>query len=79
MNKLADFTAQPQAPPHPFYPLEANIVGYLANKWSVPMLLGVFALGWVVILGTTSMLVKRHNPMLSSVDKASILWFVLSK
>lgn len=54
-------------------------MGYLANKWSVPMLLGVFALGWVVILGTTSMLVKRHNPMLSSVDKASILWFVLSK
>ena len=21
--------------PHPFYPIEANIVGYLANQWSV--------------------------------------------
>lgn len=65
--------------PHPFYPLEAEIVGYLANEWSVPTLLGVFAAGWAVILGITSVLVKRHNPSLPSGEKAAILWFVLCK
>ena len=66
-------------PPHPFYPLEANIVGYLANQWSVPTLLGIFAGGWVVILGTTLLLVRSHNPRLPSIEKAAILWFVLSE
>ncbi|KAL8842203.1 MAG: hypothetical protein Q9170_000609 [Blastenia crenularia] len=61
------------------FPVEAEIVGYLANSWSVPMLLGLFAAGWVVILGTTNTLVKRHNPALGTSDKAAILWFVLSE
>lgn len=61
------------------FPVEAEIVGYLANSWSVPTLLGVFAAGWVVILGATHVMVKRHNPTLSSGDKAAILWFVLSR
>lgn len=65
--------------PHPFYPIEAEIVGYLANEWSVPTLLGVFAAGWAIILGITSLLVKRHNPSLPSREKAAILWFVLCK
>lgn len=63
---------------HPFYPLEANIVGYLANQWSASTLLGIFAGGWVVILGITLALVRSHNPHLPSRDKAIILWFVLS-
>ncbi|KAL8824020.1 MAG: hypothetical protein Q9191_005361 [Dirinaria sp. TL-2023a] len=46
-----------QTTPHPFYPLEANIVGYLANEYSVPQLLGTFAAGCVVILGLTLALV----------------------
>jgi len=64
---------------HPFYPIEANIVGYLANKWSVPTLLGIFAGGWVVILGATLAMVRRHNPTLPGREKATILWFVLSE
>ena len=78
---MADYilnaTNLPQAV-HPFYPLEANIVGYLANRWSVPTLLGIFAAGWVVILGITLALVRSHNPKLPSREKATILWFVLS-
>ena len=78
---MADYilnaTNLPQAV-HPFYPLEANIVGYLANRWSVPTLLGIFAGGWVVILGITLALVRSHNPNLPSREKATILWFVLS-
>lgn len=61
------------------FPVEAEIVGYLANSYSVPTLLGLFAAGWAVILGATNLLVKRHNPTLRAGDKAAILWFVLSK
>lgn len=66
-------------PPNPFYPLNTEVVGYLANEWSVPILLGIFAAGWVVILGATNMMVKRHNPTLAATEKAAILWFVLCK
>jgi len=65
--------------PHPFYPIETEIVGYLANEWSVPTLLGVFAAGWAVILAATLAVVKRHNPTLPSGEKAVILWFILCK
>ncbi len=78
MASFLDTTKMP-SPPHPFYPIEANIVGYLANKWSVVTLLGMFAFGWAVILRTTLVLVRRHNPALPATEKASILWFVLSK
>lgn len=67
-----------QTTPHPFYPLEANIVGYLANEYSVPQLLGTFAAGCVVILGLTLTLVRSHNPNLSVGQQATILWFVLT-
>ena len=64
-------------PPHPFYPIETELVGYLANDWSVPTLLGVFAAGWAVILTITMTLIKRHNPSLPVGEKATIMWFVL--
>lgn len=61
------------------FPVEAEIVGYLANSYSVPILLFLFAAGWLVVLGATYLLVNRHNPTLGSGDKAAILWFVLSE
>ena len=64
-------------PPHPFYPIETELVGYLANDWSVTTLLGVFAAGWAVILTITNALIKRHNPSLPAGEKAAIMWFVL--
>ena len=78
---MADYVLASTIPPqaiHPFYPLEAKIVGYLANQWSVTTLLGIFAGGWLVILGATLVLVRSHNPDLPSREKATILWFVLS-
>ncbi|KAL9007465.1 MAG: hypothetical protein Q9173_007273 [Seirophora scorigena] len=60
------------------FPVEAEIVGYLANSYSVPTLLFFFAAGWLVVLGATYLLVDRHNPMLGSGDKVTILWFVLN-
>lgn len=77
---MADFlvnaTKIPQ-PLHPFYPLEANIIGYLANRWSVPTLLGIFFAGCAVILGTTLGLVKGQNRSLPRQEQATVLWFVL--
>lgn len=66
-------------PPHPFYPVEANIVGYLANEATVPQLLGAFGAGCVVVLGITLALVKGYNPNLPTNEKAAVLWNVLSR
>lgn len=66
-------------PPHPFYPLEANVIGYLANQWSVLTLLGIFFAGCIVILGTTLAVVKSYNPNLAGREQAVVLWFVLCK
>jgi len=65
-------------PPHPFYPIEAEVVGYLANDYSVPALLALFFGGFAVILGTTLAVVTRVHPGLPKVDKVIVLWFVLS-
>ncbi|KAI9810091.1 MAG: hypothetical protein M1827_006702 [Pycnora praestabilis] len=65
-------------PLHPFYPQEAKIVGYLANEWSVAVLLGTFALGIAVIIGLVSIAMKRLHPHLQRSEKAAILWFVIS-
>jgi hypothetical protein len=69
----------PSTPVHPFYPIEAEVVGYLANKWSVPTLLALFFGGFAVILGTTLPIVNLMNPRLPKWDKAIVLWFVLCK
>ena len=64
-------------PPHPFYPLEANVIGYLANDYSVIQLLGIFALTCVVLLGGSFLLVKRYGRRLTAKDEATVLWFTL--
>ncbi|PGH28220.1 hypothetical protein AJ80_00110 [Polytolypa hystricis UAMH7299] len=64
--------------PHPYYPIEAQLVGYLANDWSVPTLVGAFAAGWAGILGVTLMIVSSLRPNLRTADKLAVLWFILS-
>ncbi|KAI9761249.1 MAG: hypothetical protein M4579_001169 [Chaenotheca gracillima] len=69
-------------PVHPYYPMEAEIVGYLANTYSVPMLLSLFAAGCAAIFGVTLVLVRgvrsaaQKNP-LSNSELATLMWFVL--
>ena len=63
--------------PHPFYPLEANIVGYIVNDVSVPILLGSFAVGCVAILATTNTVARTFNPKLTLGQITTISWFVL--
>lgn len=77
---FANVSKLPDGPnPHPFYPLGANIPGYIANEWSVPALLGIFFAGCAVELGITLALVNRFKPTLRNGDKAALLWFVVCK
>jgi len=66
-------------PPHPYYPLEVEIVGYLANEWSVPLLLFTFAAGCTFIFSLTRVIVKRIQPTIAKNELLTVMWFVLSE
>lgn len=68
-----------QHPLHPYYPLEVEITGYLANEWGVPQLLGTFFGGLAVLFTATYFVVKRVRPSLNGYELLTIMWFVLSK
>jgi len=64
---------------HPYYPIEVEIASYLANEWSVPILLGIFAAACTTILVGTQIVVNKAHPHLPSCEKAAIWWFVLCR
>ncbi|PLN83420.1 Emopamil-binding protein [Aspergillus taichungensis] len=63
---------------HPYYPLDAQIKGYVANEASIFKLLGAASIVAVSLLGTTFTLVTIARPSLNNADRLAILWFVLS-
>ncbi|PGH12024.1 hypothetical protein AJ79_04533 [Helicocarpus griseus UAMH5409] len=65
-------------PPHPYYPIEAELIGYLANEWSVLSLISAFAAGWAGILGFTLLVLSFVAPKLGKADRVAILWFILT-
>lgn len=65
-------------PRHPYYPLEVEITGYLANEYSVPLLLGIFFAGCAVLFSTTYVVVKRVHPNIPKTELWAVMWFVLS-
>ncbi|KAF8852338.1 EBP-domain-containing protein [Acephala macrosclerotiorum] len=63
---------------HSYYPLEVEIAHLIANEYSVPMLLSMFAgLCGLILFGTVS-IVDRVHPRLPATEKAAIWWLVLS-
>jgi hypothetical protein len=62
---------------HPYYPLEVEIASYLANEWSVPVLLGIFAALCATIIFGTKYVVNNLHPNLPGTEKAAIWWFVI--
>jgi hypothetical protein len=62
---------------HPYFPVEAQITGYLANKWNTLELLTMFVAGVSAIFGVTYVVVKRIRPTLSTGDLSTIMWFVM--
>lgn len=66
-------------PLHPYYPLEVEIIGYLANEWSVPLLLGIFTALLVALLGATRVIAKMVQPHIQDTELLCVMWFVMSK
>ncbi|KAB2577700.1 3-beta-hydroxysteroid-Delta(8),Delta(7)-isomerase [Lasiodiplodia theobromae] len=63
-------------PSHPYYPLEVDITGYLANAYTVPQLLASFAAGCAVVFLVTYLVAKKIRPTLRGSELLQILWFV---
>lgn len=64
---------------HPFYPLEVEIAGYLANEYSVLVLLSIFAAWLAVLLGATRIITKRVQPDIAPTELLTVMWFVMSE
>jgi cholestenol delta-isomerase len=64
-------------PLHPYYPIDATVVGFVANDWNTLELCTVFAAGCAVIFIITYNIVRRLRPQVSGSDLATVMWFVL--
>lgn len=64
-------------PNHPYYPLDANVVGYEPNQTPVLELLLSAGGACTVLLGVTFALASYVRPKLHLADRIAILWFVL--
>ncbi|QIW96350.1 hypothetical protein AMS68_001868 [Peltaster fructicola] len=64
--------------PHPYFPLDAIIPDWEANKWSVPALLSVFFGICTALFTATYYVAKRIQPKLTVGELTTIMWFVLS-
>ena len=63
---------------HPYFPSDAEIVGYAANELGVVPLLGVFFGVCAVLFAATYFVAKAVNPKLEKAELLAIMWFVLS-
>lgn len=79
MLKNATGAVLEDVPLHPYYPLEVEIVGYLANEYSVPLLLIIFTAWISVILYVTRVIVKNVQPGIAPTELLTVMWFVLSE
>lgn len=62
---------------HPYFPLEANIIGYSPNQTSVLELLLSAGGGCAALLGLVFAVASYVRPTLRLADRIAILWFVL--
>lgn len=69
----------PSPPSHPYYPLDANVVGYEPNQTPVLELLISAGGACTILLGATFALASYVKPALRMTDRIAILWFVLCK
>lgn len=69
--------AEVLSPEHPYYPLNAEIAGFIANDKSALLLLSTFAAILVVISSVAVLLAKRINGRLTSADTWALNWFIL--
>ena len=65
--------------PHPFYPIDSILHGYVENDWKVGEIFGVFGGSLAALAATTFAIVRGILPELSVRDLAVVIWFVLSE
>ncbi|KAK6429231.1 hypothetical protein LTR95_014621 [Oleoguttula sp. CCFEE 5521] len=65
-------------PPHPYYPLDALVNGYVENKDGVPYLLTLFFGACAILFTATYFVGQSVTPKLNRVELFSTMWFVLS-
>lgn len=78
-QKNSDMASAMNVPIHPYYPIDLEIVGYLANEWDTLTLVSLFAAGCTAIFLVTYLVVMRVQPKIPSGDLWTIMWFVLCR
>ncbi|KAJ9631952.1 hypothetical protein H2203_000353 [Taxawa tesnikishii (nom. ined.)] len=61
-------------PPHPYYPVEVEIAGYVANEKGVLELLSIFAAGCTVLFFGTYLVSKKIHPKLPGSEVITVMW-----
>lgn len=77
-SSIVSNLTNPKITDHEYYPIEVEIAALLANEWSVPVLLALFAVICGSILMAAMVVVNKVHPQLRKVERATICWFVLS-
>ena len=77
MDTVTENISDYAKPIHPYYPLDAEIAGFVANKSTVLALLGTFVAGCTAVFALTYLLVKKVNPQLPKHELVTVMWFVL--
>ncbi|EHY60465.1 hypothetical protein HRR83_000224 [Exophiala dermatitidis] len=63
---------------HPYFPIEAEIVNFIANDMTLFQLLAAFGTGCVGILSVGWLIASSAGPKLRKQDKFMVLWFCLT-
>jgi cholestenol Delta-isomerase len=66
---------------HPYYPEGVLLSGnsFIANTWSVPTLILIFATACTSLLVVTLAVLRYAKPTLKLSDQWKVLWFILSE
>ena len=67
------------APPHPFYPIDASLVNYVANEKGTGTLLATFGAGIVAVMVTTYLFTQALSPDLPKRHQALAMWFAVCR
>ncbi|EXJ92690.1 hypothetical protein A1O3_01242 [Capronia epimyces CBS 606.96] len=63
---------------HPYFPIETEIVNFIANDMDLFQLLATFGACCVVVLSAGWLIASRVSPRLKTGDKLAVLWFCLT-
>ena len=65
--------------PHPYYPLDSELLRYVANDWNAGGVFVVFFAAVSMVVATARMIAKAVKPSLKGRDLTLVVWFMLCK